>query len=137
VLAGKAAYRKANRDKVRAQDAAWRDANRDKVRAQDAAYKKANREKYNALSATRRAQQLQATPPWLTAEHKASMEIIYREARVLSERGFAHHVDHIVPLRGEMCSGLHVPWNLRAIPADTNVRKSISAPTTLPTIRYF
>jgi hypothetical protein len=40
--------------------------------------------------------------------------------------GFPWHVDHIIPLQGEMVSGLHVPNNIQVIPWIDNVRKANS-----------
>ena len=77
-----------------------------------------------AMEAARRARKLDATPDWLTQEHIADIEAIYRLARSLTaETGTAHDVDHIVPLQGKNVCGLHVPWNLRAIPAYQNRQK--------------
>lgn len=66
-----------------------------------------------------------AMPEWLTIEDRRLMTNLYTEARRVSrETGVQHHVDHIVPLRGKTVCGLHVPWNLRIITANDNIKKS-------------
>lgn len=70
----------------------------------------------------RRLIQRLATPPWVD---QAAMVAIYERCRARTrESGVAHHVDHVVPIQGRMVCGLHVPWNLRVMPASDNVRKS-------------
>jgi len=59
-----------------------------------------------------------ATPPWLTQEMLNEIEQIYLNATD------EEHVDHIVPLKGYNVCGLHVPWNLKAIPIKENYAKS-------------
>jgi hypothetical protein len=50
---------------------------------------------------------------------------VYKEAARLTERtGVQHHVDHIVPLNHPRVCGLHVHYNLRAIPAGPNMSKN-------------
>lgn len=58
-------------------------------------------------------------PVW--ADERALRDVYWwaRELRELT--GIAHHVDHIIPLHGELVSGLHVAGNLRAVPADVNL----------------
>lgn len=87
-----------------------------------------------AESATYRARKVNAVPPWLTAEHQAAMIAMYQRAVNLGEAtGVPHAVDHVVPLVGicrktwkatgereQGVCGLHVPWNLRAIPQGMN-----------------
>jgi hypothetical protein len=65
-------------------------------------------------------------PPWLNDGHLLEIQSIYLYSRSLNQIGFNFHVDHMVPLRGESVSGLHVPWNLQVIPAIDNIRKNNS-----------
>ena len=58
----------------------------------------------------------QATPKWVDM---AAIRAIYEHATAIG-----HEVDHIIPLRGKYVSGLHVPWNLQALPQPDNRRKS-------------
>lgn len=72
--------------------------------------------------AARRAGLDRATPKWAD---RAAIKAIYDEAASLTKKtGTRHEVDHIVPLNGEFVSGLHVHWNLRAIPHYENRAKS-------------
>jgi hypothetical protein len=62
-----------------------------------------------------------ATPPW--ADFKAIREVYKQADRLSALTGVKHHVDHIVPLNHPLVCGLHVDWNLRAIPAGPNMSK--------------
>lgn len=67
-------------------------------------------------------QRIIATPPWADFRE---IRKVYEEARRMSERsGEPWNVDHIVPLNHPRVCGLHVAWNLRAIPAGPNMAKS-------------
>jgi hypothetical protein len=88
-------------------------------------WKAQNRHKVVASHNERRASKICATPPWLTKEHRARIEAIYLQAQIYTEvTGVPFHVDHIVPLKGKNVCGLHVPWNLRSIKGEENIRKS-------------
>jgi hypothetical protein len=76
---------------------------------------------YNAL---KRYTKMQRTPKWLTAEHRQQLLVKYRLSRKLSkETGIKHHVDHLIPLQGEIVSGLHLPWNTEVLTQSHNCSK--------------
>lgn len=82
-----------------------------------------NQHKRNANEASRRA--AMAASVKLSSDQRKSIESLYILAKSLSiELGIAFHVDHIVPLKGRNVCGLHVPWNLRIVPASVNLKKS-------------
>lgn len=100
----------------------WKKKNKAKV---DAEWQKRNKAYVNANTRKRQAAQLQRTPSWLTVKDYKSMEAKYAIAAWLSDVvGREYHVDHIIPLQGELVSGLHVPNNLSVIPAKDNMSKS-------------
>lgn len=99
--------------------------NRDACIAQATKWQKDNPDRVNMRNRARRGKIELATPPWVDDTIWNQIEAVYRGSRELTEStGVAHHVDHIVPIQHERVCGLHVPWNLKAIPADENLRKS-------------
>lgn len=146
------AYRAANAEKIRAQKlednkseaakerkARYREKHREELRAQSREYaqtkfserseyakeyRKANRDKINFWALKRWAAKLNRTPKWLTEGDWDAIESLYLEAAKRSDvEGIRYEVDHIIPLQGELVSGLHVPSNLRVIPKRDNASK--------------
>ena len=78
-----------------------------------------------ARTVSRRLSKIQRTPAWLTEIDYERIGNEYKLASILTKvTGSAWHVDHIIPLQGKMVSGLHVPSNLRVLPAKDNISKS-------------
>lgn len=59
-----------------------------------------------------------ATPKWVDVE---------AIAQFYENRPIDHEVDHIIPIRGELVWGLHVPWNLQYLHRDAHNLKTIRA----------
>ena len=79
---------------------------------------------WTVSTAKRRVSKLNRTPSWLSKQDKAYIEYIYKFSRNISKYlGKEYHVDHIIPLQGDLVSGLHVPSNLQVIPAIDNLQK--------------
>jgi hypothetical protein len=75
-----------------------------------------NKEKSHAYSAKYRANKRKAVPKWFNDSMKKEVEALFAIAKQKTlETGIRHEVDHIIPLKGETVSGLHVPWNLQVI----------------------
>jgi len=88
-------------------------------------YKEANPELYKALVSVRKRRHRTATPSWVTSEQKLAMRQLYLQAMELTKlTGERYVVDHIIPLISHEVCGLHVPWNLRVITQEENLKKS-------------
>lgn len=113
-------YYAANKDKIRE----YREANKERRALQFKEYAQNNKGRIQAIKARRYTSKLKATPKWLS---KVDLDLIRTEyelsAWCSSVMGEPYHVDHIVPLQGKQVCGLHVPWNLRVIPATDNIKK--------------
>jgi 5-methylcytosine-specific restriction endonuclease McrA len=105
--------------------AAAYEANREKLLAEKKAYAKANPHIFRINGSLRRARKNNATPPWLVGDLLEEVKAIYTEASKLTcSQGNRIHVDHIVPLKGDSVSGLHVPWNMRLATKRENCQKN-------------
>jgi hypothetical protein len=118
-------WSKNNQQKRRETSARFYKNNKEARDAYMVEWRKNNKPKIRALSAKKRAAILERTPKWLTEEHLEQIKVEYELAEWCStQMNEMYHVDHIIPLRGKTVSGLHVPWNLRVIPAKDNLEKS-------------
>lgn len=109
----------------------WRDRNADRVKELHRQYAAENQSKLNAKARKYKLSREKRTPAWLTKDDFWLMEQAYELATLRTKVfGFVWEVDHEIPLHGKLASGLHVPHNLRVIPALENKRKSNKFVTT-------
>lgn len=125
------------RDDIKDRKSDWYQANRDaviahaktrpveKLREYRNAWKENNVLQVRADTKARRRKHREATPPWLTRKQKTEIRQLYQIAITMTKTtGEQYVVDHIVPLRSPDVCGLHVPWNLRVITQEENLKKS-------------
>jgi hypothetical protein len=123
-------YASRNREKAKEKSLAWYAENKDnpeykqKAKLRQKLWRSANLDKHANKEAKRRTQKLKAFPKWLSEEQLQQIQTEYALCKWCTEvMNTSYHVDHIVPLQGKNVCGLHVPWNLRVIPANENMRK--------------
>jgi hypothetical protein len=93
----------------------------DKVRENRRRSAKAWRERYPEKAAAYARERQVRMPVWADREQ---IKAIYKAARKTQrETGIRMAVDHEIPLKGELVSGLHVHMNLRVIPYIENAQK--------------
>ena len=125
------------REEVKDKKNEWYEANKEQVmdaaktrpievkREYQKTWKERNTTWVRADTKARRRKHREATPSWLTTKEKAEIRQLYQIAITMSKTtGDQYVVDHIIPLRGEDVCGLHVPWNLRVITQEENLKKS-------------
>lgn len=99
-------------------------ANPEPTRNRTKTWKENNRGRHNSNCMKRHSSKLKATPVWLDELMLLYIDEVYDKCQRISLlTNIEHHVDHIVPLKGKLVCGLHVPWNLQILSASENCSK--------------
>lgn len=113
-----------NPEKCRLQNRISREKHRDKRNLQTSIWQKNNLEKGRIRRNRYNERKRTATPKWVTKEQK----YMFVKAKMLAQKltletGIKYETDHIIPISGELISGLHVPWNIQVITSTYNKKK--------------
>jgi hypothetical protein len=85
-------------------------------------WKKRNPHLIAADAAKRRSAKLLRSVPWA---NERGIRWFYEQAKRLERHfGVKFHVDHILPLQGELVSGFHHQDNLQILTEEENLKKS-------------
>ena len=109
------AWRLANPDKTKKSSNTWKAKNRKATRTYAKEYAKEHRAERTAAQNLRYTRSLQRTPVW---SEVLKIKELYAEASRLRMQ-----VDHIIPLQGDLVSGLHVLGNLQLLSPFDNISK--------------
>lgn len=116
-------YRKRNAKAISNQRKAAYEANKIDHLERQKIWRQNNRLTIYMRNVKRNSRSKQAIPKWLNSGHQFELACICTYAASLNSVGLHYHVDHIIPLQGDIVSGLHTPDNLQVITAEENLRK--------------
>jgi hypothetical protein len=117
-------WQAANPEKVKEAAKLWVAANPEKVAAKTKRYRQAHPDQTTAWAVASVARRSKRVPNWLTPDDKWMLKEAYSLAKLRTKLfGFVWEVDHVLPLRGSLVSGLHVPTNIQVIPKALNRAK--------------
>lgn len=100
----------------------WRDSNREYLNKKNNCYYRDNKEK-SLIHSKQYAERMKRATLRGFGTYSLLRSFQEKAKAMTNTTGIKHSVDHIIPLKGELVSGLHVPWNMRVITLDENLRK--------------
>ena len=118
-------YRKKNKEVVNLKRSIYYRKNREECLRSGRLHRSKNKGIYKMYSKNYKVGKINRSPKWLSLNDKKVMECYYNLSIRLTEcLGIEFQVDHIIPLQGELVSGLHIPSNLQILTKSANLRKS-------------
>lgn len=109
-------YYQSNKESIVTKTISYREEHLEQYKKYQTEYYTKNKESgiFNEYAARRRARKLHATPSWANLD---IIKLIYANAE-------GAHVDHIIPLQGQLVCGLHIESNLQYLTPEENLKKS-------------
>jgi hypothetical protein len=117
-------YYQNNKEKHLQKSKEYREQNKEYLKEHKQQYYQNNKFYFIKKSKERQKRIKQATPCWESEKDRQHITSVYNLAMLYSWiTDSPWHVDHVIPLKGKIVCGLHVPLNLEPVPASYNLSK--------------